>query len=212
MKPNNYFKRLSLNRLDRALEKLSSIGSIAIPCLDKDEREALVSIVDALPHRSAQRITGPKKTPVYQDFDLCYDVPPENPTWKMANHLEALIKVGMRNAGIAGHEVFKFNDLIVQYYPPQSSGITAHRDNVRYRWVIAILILSGNGDFCTCKNRQGEGAKTIRTNPGDLLLMAGSGLAGEALGPLHFMRNVTQKRRTIGLRYDGFRAAENITN
>ena len=210
MKTNNWFKCLDLNSLDRALEELSSIGSVAIPCLDKDEREALVSIVDALPRRSAKRIAGPKKTPVYQDFDLCYDVSPENPTWVLAKQLEELIKVGMRNTGLSGHEVFEFNDLIVQYYPPQSSGITAHRDHVRYRLVIAILILSGDGHFCTCENRQGEGAKIILANPGDLLLMAGSGLVGETLGPLHFMRDVTQKRRTIGLRYDALRVTGNI--
>ena len=91
MKTNNWFKCLDLNSLDRALEELSSIGSVAIPCLDKDEREALVSIVDALPRRSAKRIAGPKKTPVYQDFDLCYDVSPENPTWVMAKQLDRQI-------------------------------------------------------------------------------------------------------------------------
>lgn len=210
MEPNNYFKRLSLNSLDRALEQLSSVESIAIPCLGKDEREILISIVDALPRRSAKPITGPQKNPVRQDFDLCYNVPPENPTWTMAKRLEELIKVGMRNTGLNGHEVFKFNDLIVQYYPPQSKGITPHRDNVRYRLIIAILILSGDGNFCICENRDGEGARIIPAETGDLLLMAGSELARETLGPLHFLRDVTQERRTIGLRYDAARAASHL--
>ena len=202
MGTNNYFKRLRLNSLDQALEQLSSVGSVAIPCLGKDEREMLISIVDALPRRSAKPITGSKKHPVYQDFYLCYDVPPKNPIWAIAKCLEDLIKVGMRNSGLTGYELLNFNDLIVQYYPAQSKGITPHRDNVRYRLVIAILILSGDGIFCTCENRNGGGAKTIPAETGDLLLMAGSELVRETRGPIHFVRNVTQERRTIGLRYD----------
>lgn len=181
-----------------------------MPCLGNNERERLVSAVDVLPRRRAQPITGSKNAPVHQDFDLCYNVPPENPAWDIAKQLEHLIKTEMGNAGLVGYDSFQFNDLIVQYYPPQSRGITPHRDNIRYRFVVAILILSGNGNFSICENRDGGGAKKIPAEAGDLLLMAGPGLAGQMLGPLHFLRDVTEKRRTIGLRYDAKGTLEDI--
>jgi hypothetical protein len=76
--------------------------------------------------------------------------------------------------------------------------------------VIAIILLSGNGNFCTCRNRKGEGAKLIHPVAGDLLLIRAPGLMDKKLGPLHFVREITQKRRTIGFRYDAKKVGRNI--
>ena len=68
--------------------------------------------------------------------------------------------------------------------------------------VVAILVLSGDGEFCVCQNRTGEGAVEVPARPGDLVLMRAPGLRGAGPRPFHLLRNVTRYRRTVGLRYD----------
>ena len=194
--------RLDPHQLATAFGRLPAAQSLAVPCLGEREREALVSLVDTLAYRSARPVMGSAATPVYQDFELCYDVPAGHTLWALAGHLEKRISRAIQEAGLQGRDTLRFNDLIVQRYPPGCRGITPHRDHVRYRIVVAIFLLSGDGNFCTCDNRKGAGAKTIPARPGDLLLMTAPGLAEEQPGPLHFVNGVTHRRRTIGLRYD----------
>ena len=67
--------RLDLLEVSSSISTLPWTGAVACPCLDVPEANALVSLVDQLEYRPAKAITGPDKAPVYQDFDLCYDVP-----------------------------------------------------------------------------------------------------------------------------------------
>jgi len=97
---------------------------------------------------------------------------------------------------------FRFNDLIVQRYPAGCRGISPHRDHARYVVVVAILVLSGDGEFCVCQDRSGGTAVEISARPGDLVLMRAPGLRGAGPRPFHLLRNVTRCRRTVGLRYD----------
>jgi len=92
--------------------------------------------------------------------------------------------------------------LIVQRYPPGCAGITPHRDHVRYGFLIVIILLTGDGYFGVCHDRQGNGSREVEFKPGDLLLMGGPGLVSGFTRPFHFVNGVTDTRRTIGLRYD----------
>jgi hypothetical protein len=197
-----FCSRLDSRQLVSALGRLPVEQSLAVPCLDEHQRQTLVSLVDSLTYRSAKPIIGGTNPPVYQDFDLCYDIPPAHQLWELARYLETQIATTIKKAGLQGHDALQFNDLIVQNYPPGCRGITPHRDHVRYRIVVAIFLLTGDGNFCTCDDRKGTKAKTIPAVPGDLLLMTAPGLAEEKPGPLHFVDGVTRRRRTIGLRYD----------
>ena len=96
----------------------------------------------------------------------------------------------------------RLNDLIVQRYPPGCTGITPHRDHVRYGFLIAIILLTGDGHFGVCHDRQGNESREIDFKPGDLLLMGGPGLVPNFTRPFHYVNGVTDSRRTIGLRYD----------
>ena len=194
--------RLDSRQLSSALGRLPAEQSLAVPCLDEHERQTLVSLVDSLTYQSASPVMGGATTPVYQDFELCYDIPPDHQLWELARYLEKRIATTIKKAGLQGHDALQFNDLIAQNYPPGCQGITPHRDHARYRIVVAIFLLTGDGNFCTCDDRKGVGAKTIPAVPGDLLLMTAPGLVEEKPGPLHFVNGVTRRRRTIGLRYD----------
>ena len=194
--------RLDSRQLISALGRLPAEQSLAVPCLDEHERQTLVSLVDSLTYQSASPVMGGATTPVYQDFELCYAIPPDHQLWELARYLEKRIATTIKKAGLQGHDALQFNDLIVQNYPPGCQGITPHRDHARYRIVVAIFLLTGDGNFCTCDDRKGVVAKTIPAVPGDLLLMTAPGLVEEKPGPLHFVNGVTRRRRTIGLRND----------
>ena len=195
--------RLDLLEVSRSVSTLPRVGAVACPCLDVSEAKALVSVVDQLEYRPAKAITGSDNAPVYQDFDLCYDIPSGHSLWEFAQVLEQAL-----TSALAGAEVdsecypLRLNDLIVQRYPPGCAGITPHRDHVRYGFLIAIILLTGDGYFGICDDRQGNESREIDFKPGDLLLMGGPGLIPNFRRPFHFVNGVTDWRRTIGLRYD----------
>ena len=195
--------RLDLLEVSNSISTLPRVGAVACPCLDVSEANALVSVVDQLEYRPAKAITGSDNAPVYQDFDLCYDIPSGHILWEFAQVLEQAL-----TSALAGAEVdsecypLRLNDLIVQRYPPGCAGITPHRDHVRYGFLIAIILLTGDGYFGICDDRQGNESREIDFKPGDLLLMGGPGLIPNFRRPFHFVNGVTDWRRTIGLRYD----------
>ena len=195
--------RLDLLEVSSSISTLPRVGAVACPCLDVSEANALVSVVDQLEYRPAKAITGSDNAPVYQDFDLCYDIPSGHSLWEFAQVLEQAL-----TSALAGAEVdsecypLRLNDLIVQRYPPGCAGITPHRDHVRYGFLIAIILLTGDGYFGICDDRQGNESREIDFKPGDLLLMGGPGLIPNFRRPFHFVNGVTDWRRTIGLRYD----------
>jgi len=195
--------RLDLLEVSTGISTLPRVGAVACPCLDVSEANALVSVVDQLEYRPAKAITGSDNAPVYQDFDLCYDIPSGHSLWEFAQVLEQAL-----TSALAGAEVdsecypLRLNDLIVQRYPPGCAGITPHRDHVRYGFLIAIILLTGDGYFGVCDDRQGNESREIDFKPGNLLLMGGPGLIPNFRRPFHFVNGVTDWRRTIGLRYD----------
>ena len=195
--------RLDLLEVSRSVSTLPRVGAVACPCLDVSEANALVSVVDQLEYRPAKAITGSDNAPVYQDFDLCYDIPSGHSLWEFAQVLEQALTSALAGAEVDSEcYLLRLNDLIVQRYPPGCAGITPHRDHVRYGFLIAIILLTGDGYFGVCDDRQGNESREIDFKPGDLLLMGGPGLIPNFRRPFHFVNGVTDWRRTIGLRYD----------
>ena len=92
--------RLDLLAVSSSISTLPWVGAVACPCLDVPEANALVSLVDQLEYRPAKAITGSDKAPVYQDFDLCYDVPSGHSLWEFAQVLEQAL-----TSALAGAEV-----------------------------------------------------------------------------------------------------------
>ena len=92
--------QLDLLEVSSSITALPRVGAVACPCLDAFEADALVSVVDELEYRPARATTGSEKAPVYQDFDLCYDIPSDHGLWEFAQVLEQ----ALTNA-LAGAEV-----------------------------------------------------------------------------------------------------------
>ena len=198
---------LDLLDIDEVAEKLGQLPAkhaIALDCISKEACIELSLLADQLQYRDAQPVTGPGKTPVYQDFELDYEVPREHRFWRIAEALQQLFRPLLKtHLEVQGEEThFALNDLIVQRYPPGCAGISPHRDHIEYRVVILILLLSGDGDFRIHTGRDENSGEIIRFQPGQLLMMGAPGIAPGFVRPFHSVRNVSDVRRTIGMRYD----------
>ena len=191
-----------------ALKACSAAGGAALPFIDDGFRCVLAAAAGGLVYRPARSVVGEGDKQVFQDFELTVDFPPASPYREAALLADAAIAEGARllQPDPLPPE-FHFNDLILQRYPPGSRGITPHRDHIRYRGLVAILVVSGDGCFALCEDRSGKGKREVAAAPGDLLLMRAPGFAGAPLRPFHCLAAITRERLSFGLRWDVSAAA-----
>lgn len=199
-----------LTRMDHkvirpALEAITVKKAVAIDCLSEAECNQYVEWADSLGYRQARAVTGSEAAPVRQDFELNYEIPQDHFFWNLAKSVEKSVGpvVGAhREAAGLSHEPLIINDLIAQRYPPGCRGITPHRDHVSYRFVVLILLLSGDGTFSLHTDREAGVTTEVSFLPGQLLLMGAPGISADFKRPYHSVKGVSQTRRTIGFRYD----------
>ena len=197
---------LNIGEVPANLAQVRSRSAVAIDCMSAETCATLSDLADQLQYRKARPVTGSVKTPVYQDFELDYEVPREHPFWRIAEALQSvfgpLLDSSSSEARSDSDTNFSLNDLIVQRYPPGCAGISPHRDHIEYRMIILIVLLSGDGDFRIHPERNEHEGAIIDFQPGQLLLMGAPGLASNFVRPFHSVRNITAMRRTIGMRFD----------
>ena len=195
-----------------ALTRLDAEHAVSLPLLSAHARRRLIGATTRLPYRPATPVIGAGANAVRQDFELCMAIPETSLLHVFAAALERLLNAALDRlesqplAKPLDHPL-RLNDLIVQRYPTDSIGITAHRDHVRYRDLVALVTLSGAARICLCDDRAGRGAREIPCPPGSLLLMRAPGFAGKRDRPFHFIDRVTRPRLSLGLRHDA-RAGE----
>jgi hypothetical protein len=194
----------SPSQIARAISDCVTGGASAVPILSRSECGRLASSADALPGwRPARPVVGAGERQVFQDFTLTQDFPEDSAYRAAAAAIAAALSEGARR--LQPNPLpsdFCINDLILQRYAPGSRGITPHRDHLRYRGLVALVVVSGDGRFCLCADRNGTAAREIAARPGDLLLMRAPGLAGSTERPFHFLDRITAERLSFGLRWD----------
>ena len=202
--PMRVFNLLETDEVAQSVGQLSEKSAIVLNFASKETCSELSELADHLQYRDARPVTGPDKAPVYQDFELDYEIPQEHYFWEIASELQSVFKPLLEEYQIAGDDSddFRLNDLIVQRYPPGCAGITPHRDHIEYRVVILILLLSGDGDFRIHPERDETTGEIIDFQPGQLLMMGAPGLSPGFVRPFHSVRNISDVRRTVGMRYD----------
>lgn len=95
------------------------------------------------------------------------------------------------------------NEVVIQRYQPGSLGITPHRDQRRFAYLVAVVTVAGSAPFTLCRNRAGDPIHIWQANEGSLVLLRGPGLAGEPDGrPMHTVGGPTggKPRTSIGIR------------
>jgi hypothetical protein len=196
--------------LTEALARLEAAPAVSLPFLTAHALRRLIGATTHLRYRPATPAIGTGANAVHQDFELCMAIPERSLLRSFAGVLEALL-----NAALARMEPrplawpLHLNDAIVQRYPAGSSGITAHRDHLRYRDLVALVTLSGAARICLCDDRAGGNPREIPCPPGHLLLMRAPGFAGRNERPFHFLDRVTRARLSLGLRHDS-RVGESV--
>ena len=186
-----------------ALRVCAAQGAAALPVLCEAQRMRLVAAAKDMSWRAARTVVGEGERQVIQDFELAQDFSGRSPYRKVATLIDAAIAQAARRLSPNPlPDGYHINDLILQRYAPGSRGITPHRDHLRYRGVVALVVVAGDGRFCLCDVRRGSGAREIAAGPGDLLLMRAPGLARSSERPFHFLDRITIERLSFGLRWD----------
>ncbi len=93
------------------------------------------------------------------------------------------------------------NNLFLFRHGESEGNVAPHCDGKSCINLISLIILEGQGNFCTCANREGNNSVPIRNAPGDLLLMRGPGFLASDIQPFHFVNNITVRRTSFGLRH-----------
>lgn len=187
----------------RALARLDAEDAVALPFLAEEARRALLEAARAAPLRRARPVIGEGERVVRQDFDICMPVPAVSPLHAAADALEGLVNEALSRLDPAPlAPPLELNDRVLQRYAPGSTGISAHRDHLRYSGLVAILQLSGDGDFRLAESRDGKGARTVPSVPGWVILMRAPGFAGRKDRPFHYLERITAERYSLGIRHD----------
>ena len=120
---------------------------------------------------------------------------------ELAAELTALVRAHGR--GLRGLATWTVNEVGVARYRPGSLGITPHLDGRWYRRLVAVLTVHGRARFAVCGSRDpGDVVEEWETEPGDLVLMRGPGLARHRDGrPFHLVEGPRRGTRlSLGLR------------
>jgi hypothetical protein len=199
--------RTDADALADALRAMAEKDAVALSFLPEEVRLVLVTEAATLAFHRARAIVGEGERAVYQDFDLTVDFPAESSYRAVAGAVDrAIAAAAARIDPPPLPPGFCLDDLILQRYVRGSAGITLHRDHLRYRGLVAILVVSGDGRFGLALDRSGTGAREVAAAAGDLLLMRAPGFAGSRDRPFHSLSDITRERLSFGLRWDSSRA------
>ena len=186
-----------------AIAHLDDVGALAIPMLNPEGCDILAGAADALAFRPATPVMGKGDKRVYQEFDICMDVPADNAYARFARVFDGLCDAALARLDSPPLEQpFTINDLAVQIYKPGAIGITPHLDHTRYVGLIALIVVCGEARYFLCDDRAGTGEREVPAPPGHCVLMVAPGFAGRRDRPFHTVRNITTRRISFGLRRD----------
>ena len=185
-----------------ALARLPVEGAVALPLIGEAACQELLAACARLAYRPARPLVGQGERAVQQDFEICMTVPPDSPLRAFAGALERLLNNALRRLAPPPLDDVVLNDFAVQRYRAGSSGISPHRDHLRYRGLVVLVNLVGRGRFFICDNRAGDDARELPDYPGCLLLMRQPPFAGLSDRPFHFLKDISEPRVSLGLRHD----------
>lgn len=186
-----------------ALRQVVAEGAGFFPWLDEARTAAYAASCDSLTYRQARPLVGRAGREVTQDFELTMEIAPDHPLRGLAAALTELTLAALaRLEPDPLPQGLVYNDLIVQRYPAGSSGISPHRDHVRYVGLVALLTFSGDAVFHLCEDRAGKNPRRYGMAPGGITLMRAPGFAGSDHRPFHTVTGIRLPRLSLGLRHD----------
>ena len=183
-----------------SLLRLEREDAVAVPALGPAARQRLAEAAEALDFRTAAPVVGAPGREVTQDFAIADDVPDDSLFGQAAREFQDAVNAVLAGLQSPPFESIDLNDRVVQRYPESEVGISPHRDHVRYVKLVANLAIQGHGAFHVSEDRAGTDTRTIRSVPGDAILMRAPGYRGSRRRPFHAIGRVDSARLILGLR------------
>ncbi|MBP6942713.1 MAG: hypothetical protein KBB55_01565 [Candidatus Buchananbacteria bacterium] len=100
-------------------------------------------------------------------------------------------------------DMLEFTDWHLQRYlptPDADYGISPHRDNKSFIGLVVVILVQGEPLFHVCSDKQGSDSVLINAQPGDAIIMRGTGFDNKDERPIHYVGKVTKPRLTFSLR------------
>ncbi len=183
------------------LREMDRKGACAVPLLSAELCHQMKMEAERFQFKAAEKEYG--KNRVRQRFNYFRRYPPESLLWKVGRMLGQKINEGaIENTEPMFQSPLRFNEVSAQRYTPGKLGISPHRDEKRYKNIIAICVVEGNAEFYTTTDRVGGIEMPIPVKPGDVIFMKAPGFKNCDLCPLHAVRNITSPRLSITYRHD----------
>jgi len=207
---------LTPQRLAESLGEMAAarLPAVSLPFLGARDLDRLRRTCRRLTFRRARPMVGEGARQVTQDFELTDSIPARGLLRDLATQLDDLSVEALAwptrapTSAIAPAlplaQAPRFNDIVVQRYATGSSGISPHRDHLRYTGLVALITVSGRARLFTCADRSGRDPREVDIAPGRLVLLPAPGFANSAERPFHFLTQVESRRVSLGLRQDSW--------
>jgi hypothetical protein len=195
--------------LPAILNALTNIGATSVPLLKPECCEELLHTARNLPYQWEAEEVGKRDRAVRQQLASCEDFSQATLFLQLRDAFQNLLRQSLANlASDPFSYPIDFNAMVLQKYEPGSIGITPHRDGKRYKNLVCIFVLEGEGKFYVCRDRAGNDPIEIDAFPGYVLLMRAPGFRGikdslattEEIRPFHFITDIQTQRYTFALR------------
>lgn len=184
------------------LRRVLTDDAAAVHVMDGADRAAIASEMDGLTYKRARPQVGEGAKAVTQDFWLTREVPESGAIARARANAEALVNAALARMDPPPCPPVRFSEVVAQWYPPSTRGISPHRDPKTYTRLVGILIARGEGDYFITNDREGNGARPVEAPEGSLLLMRQPGFGAADRQPFHTLRTVHSERRIVTLRHD----------
>jgi hypothetical protein len=207
--------------LPEILDSLTHIGATSIPILRADARQQLVHTAQNLSYQQEAEEVGKDNRLVRQQVASCEDFSQAPIFLELQEAFQELLDQSFKNFSVYPFSYpINLNRMVLQKYEPGSLGITPHRDGKRYKNLVCVFVLEGQGKFYVCSDRRsapapeehraGNNAIEIDASVGNVLLMRASGFKGinnclaqnEEIRPFHFITDIQTQRYTFALRQE----------
>lgn len=197
------------SHLPAIFDALTNIGATSIPILTPESRQELLRTAQNLPYQYQTEEVGKGDRFVRQQVASCEDLSQATPFVRLRDAFQKRLTESLARLDVFPFSFpIDFNAMVVQKYEPGSIGITPHKDGKRYKNLVCIFILEGQGRFCVCRDRAGNHPIEIDASGGNVLLMRAPGFCGtdnrlakiDEIRPFHFITDIPTQRYTFALR------------
>ena len=187
--------------IEKIIKDLRIQGGTSLPFLKDKFRQKLVEEAMKYPFKAAPEYVG--TAGVRQQLSSFFEFPEESLFFQLRDEFTNLLEDSFNQLeNPLFKEKLNFNEMQLQKYEAGSIGITAHRDHIKYRNLIAIFYLEGSAKFYICEDINGKNTIELDAAPGNLILLRAPGFYDLLKRPYHFATDIVGERYLFSLRCD----------